>query len=158
MLSSARRRQGMFKVIRCPAELPECLSVLESDPADVVLMANGVTHNRQQLYELIRGVHSACPQAASVLLMDSFDRELVVNAIRAGAQGLFCLASSPCVGASLAFIRDSSGQTRADAILGRRVVRWTADTFRQLAGTARAYAVNLVAEGLNNRGIAAELG
>src|SRR5271169_7207204 len=79
LLSSALRRQGMFKVTRCPAELPECLSVLESDPADVVLMADGVTHNRQQLYELVRGVHAACPQAAIVLLMDSFDRELVVN-------------------------------------------------------------------------------
>ena len=85
----AKRQQPLIGTFKSRTD---AVNLLESDPADVVLMADGVTHNRQQLYELVRGVHAACPQAAIVLLKDSFCRELVVNALRAGARGLFCLA------------------------------------------------------------------
>src|SRR6478736_5923222 len=91
----ALRRQGTFKVAGCRAELSECLSILETDPADVLLLADGIIDNRERLYELLRGVHSSYPNLAIVLLIDNYDRELVVNSLRAGARGLFCLASMP---------------------------------------------------------------
>ena len=166
LLSSALRRQGMFKVARCPAELSECLSVLESDPADVVLMADGVTHDRQQLYELVRGVHSACPQAAIVLLMDNFDRELVVNALRAGARGLFCLASLPFKSLCRCVVSVYQGQFWTNTEQMRFLVDALSvgppthfvNSRGQVVLTPREeQTVNLVAEGLNNREIAVEL-
>ena len=93
LLCGALRRQGAFKVTGCLAELSECLSVLEPGPADVLLLADGLTDERDRLYELLRGVHSGYPNLAIVLLLDNYDRELVVNSLRAGARGLFCLAS-----------------------------------------------------------------
>jgi len=95
LLCGALRRQGAFKVASCQSELSECLSILEADPADVLLLADGITENRERLYELLRGVHSGYPNLAIVLLLDNYDRELVVNSLRAGARGLFCLASMP---------------------------------------------------------------
>ena len=95
LLCGALRRQGTFKVTGCRAKLSECLSVLEPDPADVLLLADGIKDDRDCLYELLRGVHSAHPNLAIVLLLDNYDRELVVNSLRAGARGLFCLASMP---------------------------------------------------------------
>jgi DNA-binding NarL/FixJ family response regulator len=95
LLCGALRRQGTFKVAGCLAELSECLSVLESDPADVLVLADGLSDERDRLYELLRGVQAAYPDVAIVLLLDNYDRELVVNTLRAGARGLFCLASMP---------------------------------------------------------------
>jgi len=39
LLGSALRRQGMFQVTRCRADLSECLSVVEADAADVGTVA-----------------------------------------------------------------------------------------------------------------------
>lgn len=53
LLCGALRRQGAFKVGDCRAELSECLSVLEAVPADVLLLADGITDDRDRLYELL---------------------------------------------------------------------------------------------------------
>ena len=82
LLCDALRRQRAFKVASCRAELSECLSLLE-------------TNDRDRLYELLRAVRSSYPKLAIVLLLDHYDRELVVNSLRTGAHGLFCLASMP---------------------------------------------------------------
>jgi DNA-binding NarL/FixJ family response regulator len=166
LLSSALRRQGSLKVNLCAADLAECLSVLEAEGADVILIADGVNHDRQQLYELVRGIHAVHPQAGIVLLLDSYDRELVINALRAGARGLFCLASLPfkllcrCIASvhqgqfwtnteQMRFVVDalSAGPT-AHLVNSRGKVVLTA---------REEQTVNLVSEGLNNREIAAEL-
>ena len=50
LLCGALRRQGAFKVASCQSELSECLSVLEADRADVLLLADGITDDRERLY------------------------------------------------------------------------------------------------------------
>jgi DNA-binding NarL/FixJ family response regulator len=95
LLCGAPRRQGTFRVANVPAQLSECLSVLENDPPDVVLLADRTGNHRHQLYELVRGIHAASPNLPMVILLDNYDCELVVNSLRAGARGLFCLASMP---------------------------------------------------------------
>lgn len=166
LLSSALRRQGMFKVTRCRAELSECMSVLEADPADVILLADGVTHERQQLYELVRGTHSAHPKTAIVLLLDSYDRELVVNALRAGARGLFCLASLPfkslcrCVSSvhqGQFWTNTEQMRFLVDALSVGPAVHLVNSRGEVVLSPREEQTVNLVAEGLNNREIAGEL-
>jgi DNA-binding NarL/FixJ family response regulator len=166
LLSGALRRQGTFKVAVCEAQLSECLSLLEGDPADVVLLADGLTDNRQQLYELIRGLHSAHPHMAIVLLLDDYDRELVVNSLRAGARGLFCLASLPFKALCRCIMSVHQGQYWTNTEQMRFLIDAlsVAPTARlinsrgQVVLTAREeQTVNLVAEGLNNREIAQQL-
>lgn len=166
LLTGALRRQGMFRVTHCAAELSECLSAMESEPADVVLLADGLADNREKLHELLRGLHSAHPTAAIVLLLDKYDRELVVNTLRAGARGLFCLASMPfkalcrCITSvyqgqywtnteQMRFIIDALSAPPAVHVMNSR---------GQVVLTPREeQAVSLVAEGMNNRQIAQEL-
>src|SRR5215831_8358820 len=95
LLCGALRRQAAFKVTGSRAELSACLCILEHDLADVFVLADGISDDRDRLYELLRRVHSAYPSIGIVLLLDQYDRDLVVNSLRAGAQGLFCLASMP---------------------------------------------------------------
>jgi DNA-binding NarL/FixJ family response regulator len=166
LLTGALRRQGTFKVAHCQAELSECLSAMQSEPADVVLLADGITDERDRLYELLRGLHSTHPTAAIVLLLDNYDRELVVNTLRAGARGLFCLASMPfkslcrCISSvyqgqywtnteQMRFVIDALSAAPAAHLMNSR---------GQVVLTPREeQTVSLVAEGLNNRDIAREL-
>ena len=166
LLGSALRRQGMFQVTRCRADLSECLSVLEADAADVVLLADGLAQDRQQFYELVRGTHAAHPKAAIVLLLDTYDRELVVNALRAGARGLFCLASLPFKSLCRCIISVHQGQFWTNTEQMRFLVDALSvgpsthfvNSRGQVVLTPREeQTVNLVAEGLNNREIAGEL-
>jgi len=166
LLCGALRRQGTFKVSGCRADLSECLSVLESDPADVVVLADGLTDDRDRLYELLRGVHSGFPNIAIILLLDSYDRELVVNSLRAGARGLFCLASMPFKSLCRCITSVHQGQYWTNAEQMRYLIEALSigpavrvvNSRGQVVLTPREeQTVNLVTEGLNNRDIAREL-
>jgi len=166
LLCGALRRQGAFKVGVCRAQLSECLSVLESDTADVLLLADGLTDDRDRLYELLRGVHSGHPDLAIVLLLDNYDRELVVNSLRAGARGLFCLASMPFKSLCRCIISVHQGQYWTnteqmryliDALSIGPSVRLINSRGQVVLTPREEQTVNLVTEGLNNRDIAREL-
>ena len=166
LLCGALRRQGTFKVGGCRAELSECLSLLEIDPTDVLLLADGIKDDRDRLYELIRGVHSAYPNLAIVLLLDNYDRELVVNSLRAGARGLFCLASMPFKSLCRCITSVHQGQYWTNTEQMRYVIDALSigpsvrliNSRGQVVLTPREeQTVNLVTEGLNNRDIAREL-
>ncbi len=43
---------------------------------------------------LLRRLHMTYRSVAKVLLLESFDRDVVVNSFRSGARGLFCFTES----------------------------------------------------------------
>lgn len=166
LLCGALRRQGTFNVASCRAELSECLSTIENDPVDVLLLADGITDDREQLYELLRGVHSGYPNLATVLLLDNYDRELVVNSLRAGARGLFCLASMPFKSLCRCITSVHQGQYWTnteqmryviDALCIGPSVRLINARGDVVLTPREEQTVSLVTEGLNNREIAQEL-
>lgn len=166
LLCSALRRQGTFKVSRCHAELSECLSVLESDSADVLVVADGLIDDRDRLYEMTRGVHSDFPNLAIVLLLDNYDRELVVNSLRAGARGLFCLASMPFKSLCRCITSVHQGQYWTnteqmrfliDALSISPSVHLINSRGHVVLTPREEQTVHLVTEGLNNREIARQL-
>ena len=166
LLCGALRRQGTFKVSQCRPQLADCLAVLESDQADVLVLADGLTDDRDRLYELLRGVHSGFPKLAIVLLLDNYDRELVVNSLRAGARGLFCLASMPFKSLCRCITSVHQGQYWTNTEQMRYVidalsigpsVRLINSRGQVMLTSREEQTVNLVTEGLNNREIAREL-
>jgi len=93
LLSSALRRKLGIKVNCCRGELPDCVQALRSVQVDVALLGGGATDHKQ--LDTLRSLHASHPQVGLILLVDSYDRNLVVNAMRAGARGLFCRACQP---------------------------------------------------------------
>jgi DNA-binding NarL/FixJ family response regulator len=166
LLCGALRRQGNFKVGACEANLSDCLSRMEEDVVDVVLLADGIASNRERLYELLRGVHSSYANVAIVLLLDTYDRELVVNSLRSGARGLFCLASMPFKSLCRCITSVHQGQYWTNTEQMRYVIDALSvspsvhlmNSRGQVVLTPREeQTVNLVTEGLNNREIAQQL-
>jgi DNA-binding NarL/FixJ family response regulator len=166
LLTGALRRHSTFKVAQCPAKLSECLAAMQSETADVVLLADGLADDRTRLYAILRGLHSAYPKAAMVLLLDQYDRGLIVDTLRAGARGLFCLALMPFKSLCRCITSVYQGQYWTNAEQMRFVIDAisTAPALRVMKPSSQAVltsreeqTVTLVAEGLTNREIGNEL-
>ena len=166
LLCGALRRQGTFKVESCRAELSECLSLLEANPEDVLALADRFTNDRDRLYELLRSVRSGYPNLAIVLLVSHYDRELVVNSLRTGVRGLFCLASMPFKSLCRCITSVHQGQYWTnteqmrhviDALSMSRSVRVINSCGQVVLTPREEQTVNLVTEGMKNREIATEL-
>src|SRR5579883_1433468 len=94
LMSSALRRRPEFMVRTCALEPESILQEMESSPADVVLLDGNHQGNTWTEMALLRRIHIAFPSVAKVLLLENLDREVVVNAFRSGARGLFSFAAS----------------------------------------------------------------
>jgi len=166
LLTGALRRQGEFKVAQCQAKLSECLAAMQAETADVVLLADGLADNRAKLYAILRGLHSSHPKAALVLLLDHYDRELVVDTLRAGAHALFCLALMPFKSLCRCITSVYQGQFWTnteqmrfliDALSIPPALRITNSNGQAVLTSREEQTVSLVTEGLTNREIAHEL-
>ena len=166
LLSSALRRQPGLKVTSCRAELSDCLQSLASSPTDIVLIGDGPTEH-DHLIQTLRTLHSNHPNVGLILLMDSYDRQLVVNAMRAGARGLFCRACQPFRALCRCISVVHQGQFWAnteqmgyviDALTSTPPARVVAANGEGLLTPREEQVVNLVAEGIGNREIAHQLG
>jgi DNA-binding NarL/FixJ family response regulator len=114
----------------------------------------------------LRQFHFVHPDIVKVLLVESFDRELVVSAFRSGARGIFCLTEASLRLLRKCIERVASGQIWANTeqmnylfdliseVPSLRVVNADGD---QLLTPREEQVVALVAEGLTNREVAREL-
>jgi DNA-binding NarL/FixJ family response regulator len=166
LLSSALRRQSRFIVTSCKGELSECLEALALAPADVVLLGNSPSDHKH-VAEVLRGVHAAYPKVGLILLLDNYDRHLIVSLMRAGARGLFCRADQPYRALCRCISVVHQGQFWAnteqmgyviDALATTPPARVVNAKGEGLLAPREEQVVNLVAEGSGNREIAQQLG
>lgn len=162
LLNSALRRQPNMEVACCGSELSHCLEALRSAPVDIVLLGDGPSHH-DCLTVTLRGLRDNYPETGLILLLDSYDRNLVVNAVRAGARGLFCRASQPFRALRRCIAVVHQGQLWAnteqmgyiiDALNSNPTLQVHNAKGESLLTAREAQVVHLVAEGLGNRGIA----
>lgn len=166
LLAGALQHQG-FRVFPCEPHVAALLEAVESNLADVVVLS--CTGSPTELPDLaaLRALHFSNPSIPKVVLMDCDDRELVVQAFRLGARGLFSLADSSfqrfceCIEAvqrgevwattqQLNYLLDSVCQTPS--------LRVVSACGEQLLTSREEQVVALVADGLSNRDVATELG
>jgi DNA-binding NarL/FixJ family response regulator len=166
LLSSALRRQPGLKITCCRSELSDCLQALRSTPADIVLLGDGPA-DHDQLIETLRALHANHPRLGLILLLDSYDRNLVVNAMRAGVRGLFSRPSQPfralCRCITVVFQRQYWASTEQvgyiiDALSSAPSTRVINAKGEGILTPREEQIVNLVAEGIGNREIAQQLG
>lgn len=166
LLSSALRRQPGLRVTCCQGDLSNCLLALRELPADIVLLGDGHS-DPEDLIHTIRTIHSNHPQAGLILLLDNYDRILVVNALRAGARGLFCRARQPfrALCRCISVVHQGQFWTNTEqmsyvveALTSSPAVRVINAKGEGLLTPREEQVVNLVAEGIGNREIAQQLG
>ncbi len=165
LMCGALRRHPGLRVTSCRAELSDCLNGLELAPADILLIGNGVTDADHQ-YEMLRGIHAAYPGVGLILLVNTYDRDFVVNAMRNGARGLFCSADQPfkalcrCIEAvheGQIWANSAQIQYVLDALATAPTMHVVNSKGEGILTSREEQVVSLVAEGISNREIAEQL-
>jgi DNA-binding NarL/FixJ family response regulator len=163
LLTRALKGRRDFQVSAVPLETTALDNFLQSSRADVALVAG----NHLPDLGLLRWLRVSYPKVAPVLLAENDDRDLVVNALRAGAKGVFLFTHTPfsmlckcihCVFRGQVWINSQQMNYVLDALSEVPTLRVVNSNGRSLLTPREEQVVALVADGLTNRGVAAELG
>jgi len=163
LLTRALKSRRDFQVSAVALETSALDNFMQSNPADVIL----VVGNHLPDLGLLRWLRVSYPKVAPVLLAENDDRELVVNALRAGAKGIFLFTHTPfsmlckcihCVFRGEVWINSQQMNYVLDALSEVPTLRVVNSNGRSLLTPREEQVVALVADGLTNRGVAAELG
>jgi DNA-binding NarL/FixJ family response regulator len=166
LLTSALRRRAEFRILTCPVKIDAILQAVAVTPVKVVLLSLNHSIEIAGQMAAMRQVHLSHPGVATVLLAESYDRELVVSAFRSGARGIFCLTDTHFRLLCRCIQRVADGQiwinTEQTNFLLELVsevpsLRVINTKGRQLLTPREEQVVALVAEGLSNRDVAREL-
>jgi DNA-binding NarL/FixJ family response regulator len=166
LLTSALRRRPEFHVTTCPMDTVAILQAVASDPPRVALLSLSPPANSSDTVMTLRRFHLSHPEIRKVLLVESCDRELVVNAFRSGARGIFPITESNLRLLCKCLLRVAAGQIWTstehldyliELISEVPSLRVLNARGRSLLTPREEQVVALVAEGLGNRQIAREL-
>jgi DNA-binding NarL/FixJ family response regulator len=162
----ALKRRANFKVVASATTAQDALDAVKSADVDVALIGATLADGPLSGFGALRQIRECSPDVKSVMLFDGSEHNLVVDAFRAGAKGVFCLDQSTfkslcrcveqvCAGhiwansSELSEVMDAFSQ-----LAPMRVVN--ADGMRLLTKREEEV-VRLLAEGMQNRDIAKEL-
>src|ERR1035438_3985039 len=88
LLKGALNRQVRFRVGPIATTVQEVLNVVQSECIDVALINATLADGPLSGLGVLRRIHDGCSRVKSVVLLDSADSDLVVEAFRAGASGV----------------------------------------------------------------------
>jgi DNA-binding NarL/FixJ family response regulator len=166
LLSSALRRRSEFRISTCPVDIGSILQAVASTAVQVVVVSLNHSASVASQMASMRRVHLSHPAVAKVLLVESYDRELVCNAFRSGVRGIFCISDAHFRLLCRCIQRVAGGQVWAnteqmaflmDLIAEVPSLRVLDSRGQQLLTPREEQVVALVAEGLSNRETAREL-
>ena len=166
LLTSALRRRSEFRISTCTADVTSILEAVHSPPTKILIISLNHADRIANQMAVIRQIHLAHSAVAKVLLVDSYDRELVVNAFRSGVRGIFCISDTHFRLLCRCIQQVAAGQIWANAEQLTFLLELVSDvpSLRVLNSNGHPLltpreeqVVALVAEGLSNRATAREL-
>lgn len=164
--SALKRSHYCLDVVACLVTQAEILKSLDTHPVDVALINEHLQDGRLGGFQVLQELRASQQKTRAVLLFTSLENELVVDAFRAGARGLFC-RTEPVESLCKCIHAVHSGQlwacSNALQLILRSLVnspplRVVSARGRNLLAKREDEVVNLVAEGLTNREISTKLG
>lgn len=162
LLARALRARRNFQISTVALDVSAIHQFLQSSRADVILLAGSQALN----FGLLRWLHVSHPVVAPILLVESYDREMVVNAFRAGVRGLFLFNQAPfrvlckCINAIASgqiWINSQQMHYVLEALSEVDTLRVVNSSGKPLLTPREEQVVALVADGLTNREAAHEL-
>ena len=94
LLGGSLAGKGRFRIVGTAVDAEQALQKFSRERADVVLIAANLKDGPLSGFSLLRQLRTAYPGTRTVVLVDSLEDHLVLNAFRSGARGLFCRSAS----------------------------------------------------------------
>jgi DNA-binding NarL/FixJ family response regulator len=166
LLGSALRRHPEFHIVTCQMDADSILQSVSGTPPQVALLSQPSPGNIAEFVTTLRSFHVSHPEIPKVLLLDGWNRELVVSAFRSGARGVFNITDSNLHLLCKCLVRVAAGQVwinteqlncLLDLISEVPSLRVVNTGGRPILTPREEQVVALVAEGFSNREIACEL-
>ena len=85
----ARGRQDI-SVVGVSSDSAETIRQLEKRQPDVALINTHLQDGQMTGYRVLQSLPVTCPKTAAIMMIPASDRDLVIDAFRGGAKGIFC--------------------------------------------------------------------
>jgi DNA-binding NarL/FixJ family response regulator len=85
----ARGRQDI-SVAGVSSDSAEAIREVEKHQPDIALINTHLGDGQMTGYRLLQGLPSACPKTVAIMMIPVSDRDLIIDAFRGGARGVFC--------------------------------------------------------------------
>jgi DNA-binding NarL/FixJ family response regulator len=166
LLTSALRRRPEFRVRHCLMETVSILEAVTAAVPQVALLSFSPPASLAETVMTLRRFHLSHPAVPKVLLVNSYDRDLIVSTFRSGARGIFTITDSNLRHLCKCLQRVAEGQIWAsseqlsfliDLVSEVPSLRVLNAGGKSILTPREEQVVALVAEGLGNRQIAREL-
>jgi len=164
LLVEALARERQFEMIESPSDRLAILRLLKQEQPQIVLITARWGEDRDAASDLVREIRSQSPMTRVIVLLDASEPASVVEAFRAGAQGVFCRTESfnllskciQCVHQGQIWASSSELEYVLEA-LARPTFSKFQTNGKSLLSARETDVVRCVAEGLTNREIAQRL-
>lgn len=166
LLTEALQRDPTLLALAAPPSLTDILGETRRQNVDIAVISASLGNDQARGFDVLRELRAAHFAIRGIMLLDSLDRETVLEAFRAGARGIFSRSDSiealcKCVR------RVSEGQIWASADQMAYAVEALATSPTVRATDAKGFSlltarelevVKCLAEGMTNREIAEQIG
>jgi DNA-binding NarL/FixJ family response regulator len=164
LLVDALGRDGQFHLATSASRDAEIAAAVKRERSQVALISARQGSDSRAGFNLCREIRSSSPATRVIMLLDSSERALVIEAFRAGARGVFCRTESlkllaksiKCIYEGQIWASSSELQFLLEAI-SEPVPMSFLDTGDSPLSARELDVVRCVAEGLSNREIAQRL-
>ncbi len=164
LLVDALARDAQFQMIEAASNGTTLLQLAKRERPHVVVLSAKLGENSGSGFDLVRELRGLSPAPRVIVLLDASDRTAVIEAFRAGAQGVFCRTEPfrllakciQCVHAGQVWASSSQLQFVLEALAKPMLANFTRNG-ESLLSAREMDVVRCVAEGLTNREIAQRL-
>jgi DNA-binding NarL/FixJ family response regulator len=164
LLVEALARDAQLQMIESPSNGQAILTLIKRDKPHIAVVSAKLGEGTDSGYDLVREIRVQSPGTRLIVLLDASERTAVVEAFRAGAQGVFCRTEpfrllSKCIQCiHQGQIWASSGELQfvLGALAQPALADFTANGVSVLSAR-EIDVVRCVAEGMTNREIAQRL-
>lgn len=84
------RSRSTSRVLACAVSTAEIIDIMSSCEVDIALISESLQDGPLEGFRVLRELHTSFPKTRVVVLLKSAREDLVVEAFRAGARGVFC--------------------------------------------------------------------
>ena len=89
LLTEALRRDRQLEVLNLPPRSHDLIEAVKLHRVDVVVLSSNLDDQPLRGFGLLRELRGFVPDILAIMLLDSSKREMILQAFRAGARGIF---------------------------------------------------------------------